>query len=172
MNKLKTIALSIFVVIGFLIIMPRISYAQQTTETDEQKQQDSLDKITKILQLNLPDVTILPDSPFYQIKTTIEEIQLFFANSDEQRLQLLLSFGQKRLAEALKLQNKDKPKLAKQTLETFDKTLEKSQELLSTLNLKEGLSQYQTHIEAQEKEFGLVQLVTGEYNMSWRRNND
>ncbi len=172
MDKLKIVLLAIVPVLFSLTLVPHPSYAERVSETNVSNQPISLDEVTKILKINLPDVMILPDSPFYQVKTTIEEIQLFFASTDEQKLQLLLSFGQKRLAEALKLQDKNKPELAKQTLDTFDKTLKQAQEILSTLNLKQGLTQYQTHIELQEKEFSLIQFVTGEYNISWQRNND
>lgn len=56
-----------------------------------------------ILALHLPNVYILPNSPFYFFKKIWEGTQIFLASEDEQRGEVLLSLAEKRLSETFQL---------------------------------------------------------------------
>ena len=60
-------------------------------------------RITGFSSLGLPEITILPDSPLYQVKLLWEKIVLFFSFSPEKKAEVTLSGAEKRLAEAYRM---------------------------------------------------------------------
>ena len=129
-----------------------------------------LSVIIESLKINLPTATILPDSPFYDIKTTWEQVRLFFIKDPNQRAQFLIELGQQRLAESLSLIQKERFDLALTTLDRFTKTID-SVKAISSNSLVDAPSilQIQGNIDAQKEKRELINLVTGEYNISWER---
>lgn len=81
---------------------------------------DPLDKLEKygvtvqidapeeaILAVALPDVYILPNSPFYLLVKFWESLTLLWADTPEEKAYLLFEYAEKRLAETLKLIKKE-----------------------------------------------------------------
>lgn len=85
------------------------------------------------LNLEIAAPLLLPDSPFYFLKTLLESVSLFFAFSPSRKLSLHLSLSEKRLAEALALARKDKPDLVAKLLGGISSHLE------TALSLCQGL---------------------------------
>lgn len=94
----------------------------------------SADQVKTLTTLGLPDVIILPTSPFYFLKNLWEEVELFFTFSSEKKVELILEVAEERLAEAyIMIEYKDFEK-AKNSLEAYNKQIEKAQEFLSDNN--------------------------------------
>lgn len=72
-----------------------------------------------ILAVALPDAYILPDSPLYWIVKFWESLTLFIADSPEEKSELLFSFAEKRLAETMKLLEKENILQAAANLERY-----------------------------------------------------
>jgi len=83
----------------------------------------------------LPDAGILPDSPFYFLKTWKEQIQLFFTFGAERKAKQYLHLAEVRLAEYQKMIERGKLTIANRTLakyqEQLSRALEKAEELES-----------------------------------------
>lgn len=86
--------------------------------------------------LELPTVHILPDNPLYFLKTIKEKAQLLFTRNTSNQAHLLLSFSQKRLAEALKVAEKGKPYISEKLFEAFGEDIEAAQQKIR--KTKEG----------------------------------
>jgi len=84
----------------------------------------------------LPAVRLLPDNPFYFLKTLKEKIQLAFARGASAQADLLLDFSQKRLAEALRVAEKGKVHISEKLFEAFGKDIEMAQEKIATAKAK------------------------------------
>jgi hypothetical protein len=81
------------------------------------------------LQLDdLPSPTLLPDSPFYFLKTLKEKLQLLLAPSSRDQAELLLLFSQKRLSEALAIFGKGKTAIGDRLLKLSLADLKNAQE--------------------------------------------
>ena len=126
----------------------------------------ALDTVTKSLQLNLPIVTLLPDSPLYQLKTTWEAIQLFLSKTPEQKIETLIQMSQTRLAEALQLHTKNNDQLANKTLDEFTVTLNKAKDLSNDmLQRKGGADIFKNKLQVEESKYEMLNLITGEYHI-------
>lgn len=70
--------------------------------------------------------SLLPDSPFYFLKTWLEEIQEFITLNPTSKAELQLKLANKRLVEAQKLAEKGKTELAQKLLDKFRERIEKA----------------------------------------------
>ncbi len=77
---------------------------------------------------DLPEPGLLPDSPFYFLKSWTEDIGTFFVFDDAKKAERLAELAQKRIAEAKALAKKGKPEKAEIALERYEKHIEKSVE--------------------------------------------
>ena len=91
---------------------------------------------TPSAELRLPTVHILPDNPLYFLKTIKEKIQLAFTRNTSNQANLLLSFAQKRLAEALKVAEKGKVHISEKLLEAFGQDIKLAQEKITVAKAK------------------------------------
>lgn len=72
------------------------------------------------------DPGILPDSPFYVLKTLWENVQEFLARDPLKKAELHLKFAQRRLAETQKMCEKGKCGIAERWLERFQVKIQKA----------------------------------------------
>ena len=70
--------------------------------------------------------SLLPDSPFYFLKTWFEGIQKFITLNPTSKAELQLKLANKRLIEAQKLAEKGKTELAQKLLDKFRERIEKA----------------------------------------------
>lgn len=82
------------------------------------------------LLVSLPDVYLLPTSPFYPLKLFYENLRLLFSGSSEKKLKLLLEFSHERLAEGAKLIERGNLEEFENALDHYDRL---SHEMLSIL---------------------------------------
>jgi len=78
--------------------------------------------------LEPPTVHILPDSPFYFLKTIKEKVQFLITRNVSSQADLLLDFSQKRLAEAVKMAEKGKIYISEKLLAAFGEDIKAAQE--------------------------------------------
>jgi len=76
----------------------------------------------------ITDVGLLPDSPFYFLKTWWEEIQLFFTFDNVKKAEQQTKLATKRVVEAKKLVEKGKTEKAQKHLEKFQARIQKAVE--------------------------------------------
>lgn len=76
----------------------------------------------------LPAVHILPDNPLYFLKTLKEQAQLFITRNAKDQSDLLLSFSQERLAEAVKVAEKGKTQVSDKLLEAYGEDIKQAKE--------------------------------------------
>lgn len=76
----------------------------------------------------LPNLWLLPDFPFYFLKTWKEQIQLFFTFGAENKARQYLHLAEVRLAEYQKMIEKGKTEIAQRTLEKYQKQLNRALE--------------------------------------------
>jgi len=76
----------------------------------------------------LPTVHLLPDNPLYFLKTLKEKAQLLVTRNASSQADLLLTFSQKRLAEALKVSGKGKVYISEKLLAAFGEDVKAAQE--------------------------------------------
>jgi len=98
---------------------------------------------------NLPTVHILPDNPLYFLKTIKERVQLLLTSNASNEANLLLSFSQKRLAEALKVAEKGKVHISEKLFEAFGKDIEAAQKKIKGVK-ERGQHTYGLLIELQK----------------------
>jgi len=80
---------------------------------------------------NLPVVHLLPDNPFYFLKTLKEKFQLLITPDASRQANLLLSFAQKRLAEALEVSQKGKIHISEKLFKAFGQDIKLAQEKIA-----------------------------------------
>lgn len=76
-------------------------------------------------------VSILPDSPFYFLKTWFEGIEEFFTINTAQKADRNLRFAEKRLAEAQKMVEKGKTDLAQKWIDKYNERMDKALDLMN-----------------------------------------
>ena len=74
----------------------------------------------------LPDLGILPDSPFYFLEIISEEIGNFFTFGDIKKAERYAALSAERMAEAENLVEKGKPEFIEKTLQRYENQLNKS----------------------------------------------
>jgi len=79
----------------------------------------------------LPTVRLLPDNPLYFLKTLKEKIQLLVTRSSTGQADLLLSFAQKRLAEALEVSRRGKIHISEKLFEAFGQDVKLAREKIA-----------------------------------------
>jgi len=94
---------------------------------------------------NLPSPGILPDSPFYFLKTWKEAIQNFFTFGAENKAKQFLRLADVRLAEYQKMIEKGKTEIVQKTLDKYEKQLNHALQRIEELKNKgeetKGISQ-------------------------------
>lgn len=94
---------------------------------------------------DLPSPGILPDSPFYFLKTWKEAIQNFFIFGAENKAKQFLHLADVRLAEYQKMIEKGKTEIAQKTLDKYEKqlnhALQKIEELKNKVEDTKDISQ-------------------------------
>lgn len=155
-----------------ILIVTNLLGISQTFAVEENKSLMPIDSnpaaeiITQSLKLNLPSVTLLPDSPLYQLKTTWEAIQLFLSKTPEQKIEILIQISQTRLAEALQLHTKNNDQLAYKTLDEFSATINKAKDLSNELIQKKGGPDiFKNKLQVEESKYEMLNLITGEYHI-------
>ena len=73
--------------------------------------------------VELPDPGILPDNPFYFLKSFFEEIGTFFTIGELAKTERFLNLAERRLAEAKKLAEKGKSEVAERTMNRYQEQL-------------------------------------------------
>lgn len=81
---------------------------------------------SKVAVLNDYNPTLLPDSPFYFLKTWWEGIQELLTTNPVSKADLYLKLANKRMVEAEKLMEKGKVDLAKKLINQYQERLEKA----------------------------------------------
>lgn len=121
------------------------------------------------LQLNLPKVYIMPDSPLYGIKKSWEYLMIMLCGSNEQKMNLLMDFAEVRLAEAvemIKTNNQDKLDIV---MNEYNDTIEQIGTITSELNPSKISQHVTTKLEVDTKKVELLELLAGEYKIEWSR---
>jgi len=72
----------------------------------------------------LPNPRLLPDSPFYFLKSWTERIGTFFTFGTEAKVKRFLTLSERRLTEAIILNERGKTELAEKTLEEYQNNFE------------------------------------------------
>lgn len=85
---------------------------------------------------DLPSSGILPDSPFYFLKTWKEAIQNFFTFGAENKAKQFLHLADVRLAEYQKMIEKGKTEIAQKTLDKYEKQLNHALQKIEELKNK------------------------------------
>ena len=75
---------------------------------------------------DLPEPGMLPDSPFYFLKSWSEGIGTFFTFGDEAKAERFLNLSEKRLAEANALAVKGKPEIAEKAIGRYQEQLSRA----------------------------------------------
>lgn len=73
---------------------------------------------------------LLPDSPFYALKTLWEKIREAFTLRSEAKLQYMEKLGEKRAAEAQKMIEKGKPEQGEKVMNRYSERLQKMEQLI------------------------------------------
>ena len=90
-------------------------------------------------ETNLSSPGILPDSPFYFLKTWKESIQTFFLLGEANKAKQFLHLADIRMAEYQKMLEKGKTEIARKTLEKYEKQLNRAIEKTQKLQkIKKG----------------------------------
>jgi hypothetical protein len=97
----------------------------------------------------LPVVHILPDNPLYFLKTIKEKVQLLVARNASSQADLLLTFSQKRLAEALEVAGKGKIYISEKLFDAFGQDIEAAQEKIREARAR-GEKTYNLLVELQK----------------------
>jgi len=87
-------------------------------------------------ELNTPDPTLLPDSPFYFLKDVGRSVQLFFTFDPVKKAELRMDFTNQKLAEANKLaeNSPNNENAITKALESYRQEAQKLKDYASTLN--------------------------------------
>jgi len=129
MCKKQTIALvGITLIFGLALagqVMAQNINQNVNTEEAANTLADELSKWEKELA-EITDVSILPDSPWYVLKTWWEEVQIFFTFDSVKKAEFHTKLATRRVVEAKKLVEKGKTEFAEQHLWKFRNRLEKA----------------------------------------------
>jgi len=82
----------------------------------------------------LPESRTLPDSPWYFIKNIRDEFWVKFSKDPLEKANILLLLADKKIEEAIKLDEKGKQNLANETVKDSIVKLEKSQKIIKSLD--------------------------------------
>ena len=102
-----------------------------------------------ILAFSLPDVYILPDSKLYLVVKFWESLQLLWADTAEEKSDLLFHFSEKRLAETVQLLEEEKSEDAVVNLSRYRGQL--SQALSHVAEIEKGAGRKQGYNRIGEK---------------------
>jgi len=86
-----------------------------------------------ILLFNLPNVYLLPTSPFYPLKIFWENIQLLFQEKPEEKVSFLMGLANQRLSESLKLIQQGQYKKAAGPLVAYQERFTQAENLLQLI---------------------------------------
>lgn len=123
----------------------------------------------EVLTANLPTVSVLPTSPFYDLKRTWENIRLFISRTPEDRLALILKLGEIRLSETVELYKEEKISLALSTFEEYKGLIEQALQLQTQVTEPKPLQTAQLQIELQKQQSHLADLLMNSYHVQWQR---
>lgn len=140
-----------------------------------------VDPIKQTLDVNLPKVYILPDSPVYQVKLMWEQIRIFLSRTPEQQMALFMHLATIRLSETLAMLEEEKLDLAKTSYGKYIELINRTEYLWTqTASGSQGISGQldavdtedvllQTKFSLQRETKKLAELLMGEYKMEWTR---
>jgi len=115
---------------------PFLASTKETSDSDslpDIETSKSASKIKGFLTLGLPEVMILPTSPFYPLKILWEKVVLFFTFDETKKVEMILKNAERRLSESYRLiENKSFDK-AKDTLNTYNEQITLATNSLSEL---------------------------------------
>lgn len=126
--------------------------------------------ILNTLEINLPTIRILPDSPFYQVKTTIEELRLVFARTPLQKAAVLIDISETRLAEYFELYQSGRFDLANTVLTNYE-TIEKYLNRILEQNSLDTITSpsITNKASANHEKYSLIKHLSGRYNIHWEK---
>lgn len=144
----KSIAVSTGIAMVVMFYLVPVVQAQQTSSVIEELSEAGLalqvdQPEGAILAVSLPDVYILPDSFLYWIVEFWEEVQYVLTEDSDERVELMFTFAEKRLAETIKLIEKDRADFAALTIERYQNELDAAMDIVDSLPQKDraaGLS--------------------------------
>lgn len=171
-TKLSCLLLSVFVIPLNLNLDPQITPTIDTNEygiPEAATFSSKNEMVETSLRINLPEVKILPDSPFYQAKRFIEDVKFMFARTPQQQLGLLVEYGQSRLSEGLQLFEKKKNDLAEKMLAEHKSIIDR---ILSLQEKSADSDQNETIpglVENQQHKNELLGFLLGEYQVEWSK---
>lgn len=84
-----------------------------------------------VLLFNLPNVYLLPTSPFYPLKTFWENIQLMLREKPEEKVQYLIDLSNQRLSEAFRLIKQGQYQKAQESLMAYQERFTQAESLLT-----------------------------------------
>ena len=94
-------------------------------KADAHTDRDAIELLKEESELVITEPGILPDSPFYFVKTAYENIHVFLTFDKEKRALLETKIANKKLAEAEKMAEKGKTEQAGKMIEMWQKRLDK-----------------------------------------------
>ncbi len=140
-----------------------------------------IDPIKQTLDVNLPQVYILPDSPLYQVKLMWEQVKMFLSQTQQQQIELCIQLANVRLSETLALLDQNKIDLATKTYGEYLQLSNRSEQLWD--DSKESLTKptgeettsgdqflvTQTKVGIQREIKQLANVLMGEYKIKWTK---
>ncbi|PIP56217.1 hypothetical protein COX05_04190 [candidate division WWE3 bacterium CG22_combo_CG10-13_8_21_14_all_39_12] len=151
-----------------MVITPLLGSIEENVEISDVMVQ--VDPIQQTMEVNLPEVTILPNSPFYVLKIMWEEVRLFLSRSPEQQLELVLQLANVRLAETLALINTQQPDFAQYTFGQYETLVAKSEQIVEVLTKDNTIDNtLNAKLSTQRETNKLAELLMGEYTIRWSK---
>lgn len=121
------------------------------------------------LELNLPQVHILPDSPFYGLKKNWEFLVILLAGTPEQKMNVLLDFAEIRLAEAVAMIKEQNQSKVEAVMQEYTDTIAKVNDIKASLEPQKIEQHIDTKLEVEQRKVELFELLAGEYKIEWTR---
>ena len=118
------------------------------------------------------DTGILPDSPFYFIEQIKENIDLIFTFNPETKIQKVLSYADKRLAEAKKMVQAGKTNVAKKAMANYEEEINLSKKILERVKDDQKKDEILKRIEEKiAKDRKSSQLISDESKSGTNKND-
>lgn len=161
--------------IFIILLIPLLVQAQSMIETKEinvnQDTKDNLlvneasindeeeakEKTTVSVEIDIPDIRILPSSPFYFLKKTWENVRGWFIFNTKERVEYGIDLANRRLEEIESLALKKKTDLINKTTEEFNKRMEEvNKNIDQAKNKGTDLDNIYSILEANREKHGAV----------------
>lgn len=132
MTSRKKIALIFMLMLCLSFVIPVGTFAQ-TQESGV----DTTSYAQAYFSADLPEVKILPDSPFYFVKLWVEKVRLAIAKDAKQKSALLVYFAKERLAEGVVMAKEQKNAQIAQVFDRFDTQNKQAMDLVNNMDAQD-----------------------------------